>query len=132
MVFVPLGLLAPACPRTRWKWNRPSSIKSVRLHNHAALPGAVARLWLCPVAGGRSLTDLSTNYDPGLGQGGLVAHSQSHPDWVRLFGVAGFAGACLSLGGELRYRQLYETTNVSPLRNDTSANGGSWAPCKWI
>ena len=68
---------------------------------------------------------LHATYDAGLGQGALVARNQSHPDWVRIFGVSGLQVRVARWATGFDYRQLYETTNVSQVPNDTSASGAS-------
>ena len=94
----------------------------VRLQSRAVHP---VRLWVDGYAQlqGATPADVSATYDPGLGQGGLVARNQSHPDWVRIFGVSGRQVRVAGFETGFDARQVYETTDVTPLRNETSASG---------
>ncbi len=94
----------------------------VRLRNEGALP-AQLRVFGHIQFQGSTPPDLSASYDPKLGQGALIAHSDSHPDWVRVFGVASSQARVARWETGFDDRQVYETTNVRPLRNETSAKG---------
>lgn len=100
----------------------PVVYQVVRLRSRSTLPVHL-RVYGYAQMQGATPADLSGAYDPTLGQGGLVARNESHPDWVRVLGVSGLQVrvACYATGFD--DRQIYETTNVSQLGNDTSAKG---------
>jgi glycogen debranching enzyme len=120
-VFVPV-VDSPLKANEHLELASPVVYQVIRLRNRAA---ETARLRICGYAylQGSTPGDLTASYDPRLGQGGLVARNQSHPDWVRLFGVSGLQVRVGRWETGFDERQIYETTNVSQLHNDTSAKG---------
>ena len=99
----------------------PIVYQVIRLHNDAAIPTRVSCYGYAHLQGATP-ADVGGIYDPTLGQGALVARNQSHPDWVRIFGIVGQQRVARWETG-FDDRQIYETTNISPLRNDTMATG---------
>ncbi len=93
----------------------------VHLRNDAATPAHLSIYGYARLRGATP-ADISGVFDPTLGQGALVARNQSHPDWVRIFGIAGKQRVARWETG-FDDRKIYETTNVSPLHNDTTATG---------
>ncbi len=120
-VFVP-SVTSPLHAQEHLEMESPIIYQVVRLRSRAALP-AHLRIYGYAQMQGATPADLSANYDPSLGQGALVAHNQSHPDWVRIFGVSGLQVRVSRWETSFDDRQIYETTNVSLLHNDTSASG---------
>src|SRR5262249_14126984 len=90
--------------------SRASRTVRLRVYGYAQMQGATP-------------ADISATYDSSLGQGGLMARNQSHPDWVRIFGVSGLQVRVARWETGFDDRQVYETTNVANLRNDTSTSG---------
>ncbi|HLV99186.1 MAG TPA: amylo-alpha-1,6-glucosidase [Ktedonobacterales bacterium] len=120
-VFVP-NIAPPDHSRQYPEMEAPIVYQAVRLRNDGALTAQV-RVYGHIQFQGATAGDLRGDYDSSLGQGTLVAHSESRPDWVRLFGVASAQTRVARWETGFDDRQVYETTNVRPLRNDTSASG---------
>ncbi len=120
-VFVP-SVTTPLRAYEHLEMESPLIYQVIRLHNRAA-PPVQLRVFGYAQLQGATPADLSATYDPSLGQGGLVARNESHPDWVRIFGVSGLQVRVARWATGFDYRQVYETTNVSQLPNDASATG---------
>jgi hypothetical protein len=120
-VFVP-HVAAPAQAKGHADLEAPLVYQIVTLHNCAPLTRRIrisgfARLH------GATPADITAVYDPILRQGALVAKNVSHPDWVRIFGIAGQDVQVSAWETTFDASQVYETTHVFPLDNDTSAAG---------
>lgn len=120
-VFVPV-VTTPMQVHEHLEMGSPVLYQVIRLQSRAAHPVRLSVHGYAQLQGATP-ADVSASYDPSLGQGGLVARNQSHPDWVRLFGVSGLQVRVARFETGFDDRQVYETTNVSPLQNDTSACG---------
>ncbi len=120
-VFVP-NVAAPDHSQQHPEMEAPIVYQVVRLRNDGAHT-AHLRVYGHIQFQGDTPADLSGDFDPSLGQGALIAHSKSHPDWVRLFGVASSQARVARWETGFDDRQVYETTNVRPLRNNTAAKG---------
>ena len=120
-VFVP-SVTTPMQAHEHLEMASPVIYQVVRLRSRAA---HTARLRVYDYAQlqGSTPADLSASYDGALGQGALVARNQSHPDWVRIFGVSGLQVRVAHWETGFDEREIYETTNVASLHNDTSASG---------
>jgi glycogen debranching enzyme len=121
MVFVP-SVTAPLHAHEHLEMESPVVYQVIRLRSHASLP-AQLRIYGYAQMQGATTADLSATYDQALGQGALVARNASHPDWVRILGVSGLQVRVARWETGFDDRQIYETTNVSQLHNDTSAKG---------
>jgi glycogen debranching enzyme len=99
----------------------PIVYQAIRLRNDAAQPVRLTCYGYAHLQGATP-ADVGGTYDSALGQGALVARNQSHPDWVRIFGLAGQQRVARWETG-FDDRQIYETVNVLPLRNETTAMG---------
>jgi glycogen debranching enzyme len=120
-IFVPC--VAPPTQAHQYpELESPIVFQALQLRNDGSLP-AELRIYGHIQFQGSTAADLSGTYDPTLGQGALIAHSQSHPDWVRIFGVASLQARVARWETGFDDRQVYEMTNVRPLRNETSASG---------
>ena len=120
-VFVP-SVTTPMKAREYLEMESPVVYQVVRLRSRAALPVHL-RVYGYAQMQGATPADLSASYDASLGQGALVARNQSHPNWVRIFGVSGLQVRVARWETGFDDRQIYETTNVSQLHNDTSTQG---------
>jgi hypothetical protein len=120
-VFVP-HVAAPTQMQERLLLEEPLIYQVIRLHNHADITRRL-RVYGYAHLHGATIPDLAASYDPDLGQGALVAWNQSHPEWVRIFGVAGKQAQISGWETTFDASQIYETTHVFPLENDTSATG---------
>jgi hypothetical protein len=120
-VFVP-HVAAPVHARRHRDLEAPLLYQVVALHNHSAL---ARRLRIYGYARLRGVTpaDITAAYDPALCQGALVAHNASQPDWTRIFGFSGHNVHVSAWETTFDASQIYETTHVFPLNNDTSATG---------
>jgi hypothetical protein len=112
-VFVP-SVTTPMQVHEHLEMGSPVCYQVVRLQSRAAHPVHLSVNGYAQLQGATP-ADLSASYDPGLGQGGLVARNQSHPDWVRLFGVSGLQVRVARFETGFDDRQVYETTNVTQL-----------------
>jgi glycogen debranching enzyme len=123
MVFVPrVNVPGQRHPRAEHLgMMSPIVYQVVRLRNTSDVTAPLSAYCYAHLQGATP-ADLGATYDPVLGQGALVAANKSHPDWVRVFGVAGRERATRWETG-FDDRQIYETINVAPLRNDTGASG---------
>ena len=119
-VFVPC-LAAPTPVSKHW-FETPIMYQLVRLQN-ASLTPTQLRVYGYVQFRGETPPDINASYDPALGQGGLVASNQSHPDWVRLFGVAGCDVHVTGWETSFDTSQMYERAHVFPLKNETVASG---------
>jgi glycogen debranching enzyme len=119
--FVP-NISAPIKGEQPLELESPIIYQITRLRNEGSLPAELRAFGHIQFQGSTP-ADLSASYDPKLGQGALVARSDSHPDWVRVFGVASSQARVARWETGFDDRQVYETTNVRPLLNDTSAKG---------
>jgi hypothetical protein len=99
----------------------PIIYQVVRLRNDGAVPARFSAYGYARLQGATP-ADVSGKYDPTLGEGALVAHNRSQPEWVRIFGIAGQQRVARWETG-FDDRQIYETVNVLPLRNETTATG---------
>ena len=120
-VFVP-HVAAPAQAKSHPDLEATLLYQIVALHNRAPLTrrmrvSGFARLPGAPPA------DITASYDPTLGQGALVAKNVSQPDWVRIFGISGQEVHVSGWETTFDASQVYETTHVFTLDNDTSATG---------
>ncbi len=120
-VFVP-NVAPPTQAHQHPEMESPIVYQVVRLRNDGSLP-AELHIYGHIQFQGSTPADLSGDYDPTLGQGALLARSQSHPDWARIFGVASSQARVARWETSFDDRQVYEMTNVRPLRNETSARG---------
>ncbi|HEX6780202.1 MAG TPA: hypothetical protein VF099_18470 [Ktedonobacterales bacterium] len=120
-VFVP-SVIAPMKAHEYLEMESPAIYQVIRLRNRSANPVRMRVYGYAQMQGATS-ADLSASYDPSLGQGALIARNQSHPDWVRIFGVSGLQVRVTRWETGFDDREIYETTNVSQLHNDTSASG---------
>jgi glycogen debranching enzyme len=119
--FVP-SVTTPMQAHEHLEMESPIIYQVIRLRSRAPRPVHL-RVYGYAQMQGATPADLSATHDPGLGQGGLVARNQSHPDWVRIFGVSGLQVRVARWETGFDDRQIYEMTNVGQLRNDTSARG---------
>src|SRR5579871_163384 len=120
-VFVP-HVAAPAQAQHHRDLEQPMVYQIVSLHNQSALPRRM-RIYGYARLRGATPADIATTYDPALCQGALVAKNVSKPDWVRIFGFAGREVHASGWETTFDASQIYETTHVFPLDNDTSASG---------
>jgi glycogen debranching enzyme len=120
-VFVP-SVTSPLHTHEHLEMESPIIYQVIRLRSRAAFPVPL-RVYGYAQMQGATPADLSATYDPAFGQGALVARNQSNPDWVRIFGVSGLQVRVARWETGFDYRQIYETTNVLQLQNDTSAAG---------
>ncbi len=120
-VFVP-SVTTPMQEHEHLEMASPVIYQVVRLRNRAAQPTRL-RVYDYAQLRGATPADVSATYDPALGQGALVARNQSHPDWVRIFGVSGLQVRVARWETGFDDREIYETTNVAQLDNDTSPIG---------
>jgi hypothetical protein len=120
-VFVPC-VTTPMQAHEHLEMQSPVIYQVIRLRNRAALPARL-RVYGYAQFQGATPADLRASYDSALGQGAIVAQNESHPDWVRLFGVSGLQVRVARFETSFDDRQIYETTNVLQLHNDTSACG---------
>jgi glycogen debranching enzyme len=120
-VFVP-SVTTPMQAHEHLEMESPIVYQVVRLRSRAAHPVHL-RVYGYAQMQGATPADVSATYDPALGQGGLVARNQSHPDWVRILGVSGLQVRVARWETGFDDRQVYELTNVATLRNDSTANG---------
>jgi hypothetical protein len=120
-VFVP-HVAPPAQARHHPDLEAPLLYQIVALHNRSELTRRL-RIYGYARLHGATPSDITAVYDPTLCQGALVAKNVSQPDWVRVFGLSG--RSVHVSGWETTYdaSQIYETTHVFPLDNDTSATG---------
>jgi glycogen debranching enzyme len=120
-VFVP-NVTTPMQAHEHLEMASPVVYQVIRLRSRAHRP---TRLWVYGYAQLQGVTsaDISASYDSSLGRGALVARNESHPDWVRLFGVSGLQVQVAGFETGFDDREVYETTNVAQLDNDTSARG---------
>ncbi len=94
----------------------------VTIHNRAALSRRL-RIYGYARLRGATPPDITATYDPSLCQGALVANNASQPEWVRIFGFSGKDARVTAWETTFDASQIYETTHVFPLENDTSAIG---------
>jgi hypothetical protein len=120
-VFVP-NVTTPHRVHEHLEMGSPIVYQVIRLRNRADLTARIRVYGYAQMQGATS-PDLSASYDPALGQGALVTRNQSKPDWVRIFGVSGLQARVSRWETGFDDKQIYETTNVAELRNDTSARG---------
>jgi hypothetical protein len=119
-LFVPC--LAAPTPASKHWFETPILYQVVRLHNVSSMPTQL-RIYGYVQFRGETPADISASYDPTLGQGGLVASNQSHPDWIRLFGVVGCDVRVTGWETSFDASQMYERAHVFPLKNETAASG---------
>ncbi len=119
-IFVP-HVASPAQARRHPDLETPLLYQVVSLHNHSKLARRL-RIYGYARLRGETPPDIAAVYDPALCQGALVATNVSQPDWVRIFGISGPVHVS-GWGTTFDASQIYETTHVFPLDNDTSANG---------
>jgi glycogen debranching enzyme len=120
-VFVP-HVAEPAQAHKHADLEAPILYQVVEVHNHGLLAQRL-RVYGYARLHGTTPPDISATYDPALGQGALIAQNASNPDWVRVFGVAGQSVQVSGWETGFDASQIYETTHVFPLKNDTSARG---------
>jgi hypothetical protein len=121
-VFVP-HVAVPSLVQEHLLLEAPIVYQVIWLHNHADIHRRL-RIYGYARLHGATPPDISATYDPNLAQGTLVAMNQSKPEWVRLFGVVGKHAQVTGWETTFDASQIYETTHVFPLSNDTSATGG--------
>jgi Mannosylglycerate hydrolase MGH1-like glycoside hydrolase domain len=120
-VFVP-HVAAPASAKHHPNLEAPLVYQVVALHNQAALSRRL-RVYGYARLRGATPPDITAVYDHALCQGALVAKNASQPDWVRVFGFSGHTARVSGWETTFDASQIYETTHVFPLDNDTSATG---------
>ncbi|HEY7348467.1 MAG TPA: amylo-alpha-1,6-glucosidase [Ktedonobacterales bacterium] len=120
-VFVP-HVAAPAQARHHPDLEAPLLYHIVALHNHATLTRRL-RIYGYARLRGATPADITSAYDPDLCQGALIAKNASQPDWVRVFGISGRTVHVSGWETTFDASQIYETTHVFPLDNDTAATG---------
>src|SRR5579871_4607414 len=120
-VFVP-NITTPKQAHEHLEMQSPVVYQVIRLQNRATQTVRL-RVYDYAQLQGATPADLAATYDPALGQGALVARNESHPDWVRIFGVSGLQVRVASWETGFDDREVYETTNMAQLSNDTSAHG---------
>lgn len=121
-VFVPY-VATPTLVQERPLLEEPIVYQVIRLNNHAKMSRRL-RIYGYARLHGATPPDIIATYDPEMGQGALVASNQSKPEWVRVFGVVGKEAHVTGWETTFNASQIYETTHVFPLENDTSATGG--------
>ncbi len=122
-VFVP-HVAPPSRARLHRDLEVPLVYQVVSLHNRSTISRRL-RIYAYARLRGSTPADITATYDPDLCQGALVARNASHPDWVRVFGFSAHKSDVHVSGWETTFdaSQIYETTHVFPLDNDTSATG---------
>jgi hypothetical protein len=120
-VFVP-HVAAPAQASHHPDLEAPLIYQVVSLHNQSALSRRL-RIFGYARLRGATPADIAAAYDPALCQGALVATNTSQPDWVRVFGFSSHTVPVSGWETTFDASQIYETTHVFPLDNDTSATG---------
>ncbi len=120
-VFVP-HVAAPAHAMHHRDLEAPLLYQVVAIHNNSALSRRL-RIYGYARLRGATPADITAVYDPALCQGGLVAKNASKPDWVRIFGFSSHIHRVSGWETSFDASQIYETTHVFPLDNDTSATG---------
>ena len=121
-VFVP-HVAAPGITDTQEDLEALLLYQVVELHNQAQLERRL-RIYGYARLHGATPADITAVYDPALCQGALVASNASKPEWVRIFGLSGRKARVSGWETTFDASQVYETTHVFPLNNDTSASGG--------
>lgn len=123
-VFVP-HVAPPALNGKRADLEAPIVYQIVSLHNEGHLTRQL-RVYGYVRLHGATPADITATYDPNLCQGALVARNESKPEWVRIFGLAGKQEHVSAWETTFDASQIYETTHVFPLENDTSATGDAF------
>ena len=119
--FVP-HVATPAPSRHHPELEAPLLYQVVRIHNNAPFAWSL-RIYGYARLRGATPADITAVYDPRLCQGALVAQNTSRPDWVRIFGLSGPTVHVSGWETTFDASQVYETTHVFPLENETSATG---------
>ncbi|HEY7350518.1 MAG TPA: amylo-alpha-1,6-glucosidase [Ktedonobacterales bacterium] len=120
-VFVP-AVTSPAEAPHLSDLDRPIVYTLIKIQNRDTQPRTL-RVYGYAHFHGKTPLDLQATYAPDLGRGALIARNQSRPDWVRIFGVVGSQVQVKGWQTSFDSTQMYETTHVLPLKNDTSATG---------
>ncbi|HEU5199706.1 MAG TPA: amylo-alpha-1,6-glucosidase, partial [Ktedonobacterales bacterium] len=123
-VFVP-HVAAPSQARQHPVLEAPIVYQMIELHNQSHLTRQL-RIYGYVRLHGATLADITSVYDPTLCQGALVARNESKPDWVRIFGLSSADEHVSAFETTFDASQIYETTHVYPLENDTNAKGDAF------
>ncbi|HEX9413542.1 MAG TPA: hypothetical protein VF916_08555, partial [Ktedonobacterales bacterium] len=117
-IFVP----KTSGPERSVTYDGPVVYQLVEIENGAPQPQRVTVYGYAQLRGQTPL-DMIATFDPGVRSGALLAHNASHPDWVRLFGLAGDGQQLSGYATTLDAIDSYALTAVYPLQNAAASTG---------
>ncbi len=123
-VFVP-HVAAPSQAHQHPVLEAPIVYQMIELHNQSHLTRQL-RIYGYLRLRGATPADITSEYDPNLCQGALIARNTSQPDWVRVFGLSSADERVSAFETTFDASQIYETVHVYPLENDTNAKGDAF------
>ena len=123
-IFVP-HVCPPAQMEQHQDLEAPIVYQVVELHNQNHLTRYL-RIYGYVRLHGATPADITATYDADLCQGALIARNESNPDWVRVFGLSSRQEHVSAFETTFDASQIYETTHVFPLENDTNATGDAF------